>query len=253
MEFLKKNPIHSYTAKSLEHFIKLNINTIRSELRRLHEKGFVHRETHGHYRIKIDAETLFYLENPPTLLHGIMISMNSASQKLQNDIHTISADLCNFDFIQTKGKNKKRWFKSLYYEDDANRVVTINVHKIGRIDVYINCSNHPVNYFEFRDILKFIEGNIVFLGPFSDQRVVEFGEAKDFRSVRMSGCSEVSLRVFMNHWFRIYNKERLGVVRMEQHIRCDVPVSSLLDLFERMFLPVGNGFQSRPDERRDVS
>ena len=65
----------------------------------------------------------------------------------------------------------------------------------------------------------------------------------------MSGCNELSLRVFMNHWFRIYNKERLGVTRVEQHIRCDVPVSSLLDMFERIFLPVGNGFQGEGDDR----
>ena len=252
LDFLKKNPTHSYNAKSLEYYTKLNINTIRSELRRLHEKGLVHRQSHGFYRVKMDAETLYYLENPPTLLHGIMVSMETTSGKLQNDIHGISAYLCNFGFEQTRGKNQLRWFKRFYYEDDMARVITVNVHKKGRVDVYINCSNHPVNYFEFRDILKYVEGQICFLGPFMDQRVVEFGEAKDFRHVRMSGCNELSLRVFMNHWFRVYNKERLGVTRVEQHIRCDVPVSTLLDLFERMFLPVGNGFVKPVDERRDV-
>ena len=131
---------------------------------------------------------------------------------------------------------------------ETDRLITITVHKIGRIDVYINCTNHPVNYFEFRDILKFVEGSITFLRPFSDQRVVEFGEAKDFRHVKMSGCNELSLRVFMNHWFRIYNKERLGVTRIEQHIKCDVPVSTLMDLFERMFLPVGNSFEGDNSE-----
>ena len=243
--FLRNNPLHSYNAKAIEHELKLNINSIRSELRRLHDKGLVHRETHGFYRIKMDSETLYNLEHPPTLLHGIMVSMRTASQKLQNDIHGISAILCNFGFVQGSGKNQKRWHKAFYYEDDVERKVTITVHLNGRVDVYVNCSNHPVNYFEFRDVLKFVEGNISFLRPFMDQRVVEFGEAKDFRHVRMSGCNELGLRVFMNHWFRIYNKERLGVTRVEQHIKCDVPVSTLLDLFERMFLPVGNGFSEQ--------
>ena len=245
--FLKKNPLFSYSAKSLQHELQLNINSIRSELRRLHDKGIIHRESHGYYRIRMDSETLYNLEHPPTLLHGIMISMKSMSQKLQNDIHGISAILCNYGFVQTKGRNQQRWVKSLYYEDDVDRLVTVTVHKNGRVDMYVNCSSHPVNYFEFRDILKFIEGSIMFLGPFGSQRVVEFGEAKDFRNVRMSGCNELSLRVFMNHWFRIYNKERLGVTRMEQHIKCDVPVSVLLDLFERMFLPVGNGFNNNTE------
>ncbi len=247
LSFLKNDPTHSYSAKALQHELKLNINTIRSELRRLHEKGLIHRETHGYYRIKMNSETLYNLEHPPTLLHGIMVSMESASQKLQNDIDTISANLCNFGFKQGTGKNIKRWFKSFYYEDDPERLITMTVHKMGRVDVYLNCSNHPVNYHEFRDILKYSEGQIFYLRPFSNQRVVSFGEAKDFRHVQMSGCNELSLRVFVNHWFRIYNKERLGVTRMEQHIKCDVPVSVLLDLFERMFLPVGNGFKDNSE------
>lgn len=248
LNFLKNHPRYSYNAKTLEAELKLNINTIRSELRRLHDKGLVHRQTHGFYRIKLDSETLYNLEHPPTLLHGIMVSMKSYSRKLQNNIHGISALLCNFGFKQCTGRNKNRWSKSFFYEDDVDRRVTVTVHKVGRVDVYVNCSNHPVNYFEFRDILKFVEGNLSYLSPFGDQRVVEFGQAKDFRSVRMSGCSELSLRVFMNHWFRIYNKERLGVTRMEQHVRCDVSVSVLLDLFERMFLPVGNGFRELDDD-----
>ena len=248
IKFLKNDPTHSYNAKSLERILKLNINSIRSELRRLHDKGIIHRESHGYYRIKLDSETLYNLEHPPTLLHGIMVSMNTRSQKLQNNIDTISAFLCNFGFKQGSGRNVKRWSKAFYYEDDVDRLVTITVHRVGRVDVYLNCSNHPVNYHEFRDVLKFVEGQICYLGPFSNQRVVSFGEAKDFRKVVMSGCNELSLRVFVNHWFRVYNKERLGVCRVEQHVKCDVPVSVLLDLFERMFLPVGNGFSSLDDD-----
>lgn len=245
LKYLRNNPRYSYNAPALQKKLNLNINSIRSELRRLHDKGLIHRETHGFYRIKLDSEVLYNLENPPTLLHGIMVSMNCHSRKLQNNIDTISAVLCDFGFKQCAGRNKKRWTKSFYYEDDVDRVITLTLHKKGRLDVYINCSNHPVNYFEFRDILKFVEGNVSFLGPFGDQRVISFGEAKDFRHVKMRGCNELGLRVFMNHWFRIYNKERLGVTRMEQHVKCDVPVSVLLDLFERMFLPVGNGFSEQ--------
>jgi len=249
--FLKKNPLHSYSAKSLEHYLHLNINSIRSELRRLNEKGIILREKHGYYRIKIDGETLYYLEHPPTLLHGIQISMNRV-RKLQKGIDTIPAKDCSLDVddvnrLKANGfvlKTNKRFVHVFNYQDDVDRRITIVVHGMGRIDLYLNCSNHPVNYFEFRDILKHCEGVISFLGLFSNQRVVSFGEAKDFRQVRMSGCNELSLKAYTDHWFRIYNKERLGVARVEQHIKCDVPVSSLLDMFERMFLPVGNGFKS---------
>ena len=100
-------------------------------------------------------------------------------------------------------------------------------------------------------MLKFCEGKLDFLGPFGEQRVVEFGLAKDFREIRMSGVHELSLKVFLNHWYRVYRKDSLGVTRVEQHVCCDVPVSVLLDLFERMFLPVGNGVV-RVDEFKEV-
>ena len=91
-----------------------------------------------------------------------------------------------------------------------------------------------------------------FLGLFGNQRVVSFGMAKDFRTVRMTGCSELSLRAYMKQWFRVYNKERLGVTRVEQHIQCDLPASVLMGLFERMFLGPAGGGMVREDDRRDV-
>ena len=256
LKFLKNNPQYSYNAPTLQEKLHIKINTVRSELRRLHEKGLISRQSHGFYRYKLDAEALYYLEHPPTLLHGIMVSMKCV-RKLQNGIHGISASNCKiFDDLDRFGfelRGNNKFVKKIYYRDDVDRLITMTFHPgVSRLDIYVNCSNHPVNYFEFRDMLNFCEGKVDFIGPFMNQRIVQFGEAKDFKSVSMSGCSELSLRVFMNHWFRVYNKERLGVTRIEQHIKCDIPVSNLLDMFERMFLPVGNGFVSREDERRDV-
>jgi hypothetical protein len=275
LALLKNNPRYSYNAPTIYKMFKgqINLSSIRCELRRMHELKKIVRETHGFYRINMDAETLYYIENPPTLLHGIMISMESdfnrrkqkslyinVSSKLQNNVHGISSQnlendvmvrLENLGFVRTEAPNRNRMVHCFYFENDRDRLVTVTVHFSGRIDIYLNCSNHPVNYFEFRDIFNYAKGSVDFLGPFHNDRVVEFGEAKDFKEVRMSGCNEVSLRVYLNHWFRIYNKERLGVTRVEQHIRCDVPVSVLLDMFERMFYPVCNGVV-KPDDGRDV-
>jgi len=259
LDFLKNNPRYSYNAPTLYKMFKgeIPISSIRCELRRLHESKRIIREIHGFYRIHIDPETLYYLENPPTLLHGIMVSMNRV-RKLQKTIDTIPSKSCILDVddvnrLRSNGfvlKSNRRFVKVFNFDDDVDRRVTVTVHGSGRVDVYLNCSNHPVNYSEYRDIMNHVEGMVGFLGLFRDKRVVSFGEAKDFRCVRMTGCNELSLRAYMDHWFRIYNKERLGVMRVEQHIRCNVPVSSFLDMFERMFLPVGNGF--KVDERVDV-
>lgn len=240
---------------------ELNLNTIRCELRRLHEQKKIIREIHGFYRIHLDAESLYYLENPPTLLHGIMISMKRV-RKLQKTIDTIPATNCNLDAddiarLKLMGfslKTNSRLIRCFNHNDDVFRKLTITVHGNGRIDIYLNCSNHPVNCIEFKEILNHIEGMVSFLGLFTDQKVISFGMAKDYRNVRMTGCTELSLRAYMDQWFRVYNKETMGVMRVEQHIpKCDMPVSMLVDMFERMFLPpIGNGFV-KEDGREDVA
>jgi len=256
IKVLKNDPIHSYNAPALKKKTGLNLNTIHSELRRLFDKKLIVRESHGFYRIKHTAETISFLEKPPTLLHGIMVSMNML-RKLQKGIHGITADSCKLDedlvrfgFVK---KSNKRFVCSFYYQDDSHRLVTITVHSVGRVDVYLNCSNHPVNYFEFRDVLNFVKGKLFFLGSLVDQRVIQFGMGKDFKSIRLEGASSLSLRVFMSHWFRVYNKESLGVCRVEQHVKCDVSVDTFVSLFERMFVPVGNDRSFKEDDFVDVA
>ena len=260
MKFLRNNPRYSYNAPTLykEFNGKINLTTIRCELRRLHEAKKIHREKHGFYRIRLDSETLYYLENPPTLLHGIMVSMEW-KRIMQKNIGGISSSNYILDVIdrlqtngfrQTEGRNKSRLFKKFFYNDDPDRVVTIIVHLNGRLDIYVNCTNHPVNYFEFRDILNFSQGHVSFLGPFGNQKVIQFGMAKDFREIKMGGVNVLSLRGFMDSWWRVYNKEQLDATRIEQHIRCNVPVEYFMNMFERMFLPVANNH--REDDRRDV-
>jgi len=264
LSYMKKdnNFLYSFSPKTIH--IKVfkgenSINSIRCDLRRMEENGWIYRESYGYYRIKIDSTALSLLENPPTLLHGIMVSANTRIE-LQNTIHGITSKSCIFgDDLQrlvSMGfvkKTNNRFVLSFFYEDDVNRRVTITVHtRVGRVDFYLNCSNHPVNFFEFRDIYSHCKGRVCFLGVFFKERIVQFGMAKDFRMVRMEGVSSITLRSFLSNWWRVYNKESLGVTRVEQHLRCDVPVETFIGLFERMFLPV-NGNGNRPDEGRDVA
>lgn len=266
LQFLQNNPRYSYNAPTIYKHFKgsIKLSTIRCELRRLceHKDKKIIRETHGFYRYNLDAETLYYMEQPPTLLHGIMVSMEW-SRKLQKNIHGITSQtnildtttrLKNNGFKQTEGRNKQRLFKKIHYENDPDRLITITVHLNGRLDIYLNCTNHPVNYYEFRDILKYSQGTIDFIGPFGNQKVIQFGIAKDFREIRLDGATCLTLRAFMDSWFRVYNKDQLGVTRMEQHIiRCNVSPDTFVSMFERMFLPIGNGVVHHEDDGVDVT
>lgn len=257
--FLKNNPNYSYNAPTLFKMFngKIKLNSIRCELRRLHEQKKITREVHGFYRIRLTEDVLYNLENPPMLLHGIMVSMNRI-KKLQTRIDTIPADSCSLDVddidrLKTLGfrvVSNNRFSMFFYYDNDPFRKITITVHGKGRVDIYVNCSNHPVDCPVLSNILNFCEGRLSFLGFFSEQRVVSFGMAKDFRSLKLVGCSELSLKPFMSAMWRAYNKSRLNVLRFEQHVtKCDLPVGDLIEMFDSRYRnPV-----ARVDSKEDVA
>ena len=256
IKFLQQNIRYSYNAPSLYKQFKGNIpmNTIRSELRRLEKKGKLLRETRGFYRFKIDEDTLHFLENPHTLLHGIMVSMNT-TRKLQNGIHGIPSPNYNNEVldwlssIDFKKSTNYRFYRNLWFDD---RKVTITIHLKGRIDVYLHCSNHPVSYMEFRDIFNKIEGFLLFLHPFYDQRIVEVGVAKDFMELRLDGLNSLSFKTFVNSWERIYRKESMGVTRIESHVKTTLSLEDAIHMLERLTTPT-NGYIHKEDERRDVA
>lgn len=262
LNFLKKNPQYSYNAPTLFKTFKglIKLGSIRCELRRLNEQKKITRETHGFYRIRLTEDVVYTLENPPMLLHGIMVSMNRI-KKLQKQILAIPAQSCSLDVgdinrLKTMGfrsVSNNRFTMFFNYENDLFRKITITVHGNGRIDIYINCSNHPINCPELSDILKYSEGCISFLGCFSEKKVIQFGMAKDFKTLKLTGCSEIALKPFMNAMWRAYNKSHLNVLRFEQHItKCDLPVSELIEMFDSRYRnPIARA-EYKVDEKVDV-
>lgn len=237
--FLEKNLLYSYNAPSIYQKLKgkIPINTIRSELKRLYESGRIRKVDRGFYQALVKQENIDLLENPPTMLHAITIV--AVSPKLQMLRQGLTPTNCKFecwmDFLEwleregfktnsyTKG-NKKQYSKRIWYDD---RDVRINIHTNCKINFYLGCSKHPLDYFEFRDIYNRINGYLDCITPFKEEFVHQIGINKDFREFDLDGINSIRLRDFANCWWQIYRKETIQRVRFECHLNTTKPVLRL--------------------------
>lgn len=259
LEHLQKNIPYSYNTRTLYRIFKgkIEYNTIKTELSRLVKRGKVQRESRGFYKAKATLETLYFLENPPILLHGIMLSCNT-KEKLQNCIHGIpSQSYTNdaLDWFNVMGflpSTNNRFYNDIWVED---RKVTITFHLKGRVDIYVNSSRHPIDYPGFQKLMDYINGYLDKWIPFDNRQVhlVQTGVARDYKKLRLEGVSSVSMKVFTNCWARIYYKKDIDATRIEAHITTDATLDQVFDWLIRVGAPLqvnGNGYHE--DSFEDV-
>jgi len=259
LKYLQENLPYSYNSKTLYRVFKGKISqsSIKTELSRLVKKDKVQRESRGFYIAKVTADTLHYLENPPILLHGIMMSCET-KQKLQNTIHGIPSQsytneaLNWFDVMQFTKSTNDRFYRDLWVED---RKVTITFHLKGKIDIYINSSKHPVDYLSFQKLMDFINGFLSMWIPFDRKKIhlIQTGVAKDYKKLRLEGVSSVSMKTFTNAWARIYYKSDIGATRVEAHITTDVTLDRVFVWLQSIGHPVVNGNGHGEDIFKDVT
>lgn len=265
-QFLERNITYSYNAPSLYKQLKgkIPMNTIRSELRRLYNDDEINFVSRGFYQAKVNQSNIDLLENPPTKLHAITI--NCDCPKLQKLREGLTSPNCRFsswmDFLEwlefekfkvssySRG-DKKQYSKVIWYDD---RDVHLGIHQNCKIDIFIGCSKHPIDYFEFRDIYNRINGYLDCINPFVNECVSQIGINKDFKEFDLDGVSSLRLKDFSNAWFQIYRKESVQCIRFECHLN-PKPKLDLRDAYtilESFSRPVSNGYVHKEDERRDV-
>lgn len=267
LKFLQENITYSYNAPTIFRHLKgkIPINTIRSDLKRLYEDKTINKIDHGFYQAKVDFETIDVLENPPTLLHAITITLDSP--KLQKLGQGAINDNCRFkawnDFLMwlecegfiAKKYNvhgeKQQYTKRIYYHD---RDVAITIHDNCRIILHFGCSQHPMNHNEFKDFYCYVCGYLSELSPFCNEFVTEIGINKDYSELQVTDFRSLRLKDFDNAWMQIYNKESIQRVRFECHLN-PKPVLSVRDAFlmlDSLSNPFRNYSTGSVDEKRDV-
>lgn len=242
LNFLRKHVPHSFNAQTICRCLygnksKDKINAVKVALHRLWKKKRIKRISRGFYQAKIDLSLLHQIENPPTTLHGIMLECKTTKQlqkRIDGDgdipIKQYTDEMLNlFSALDFQPITNHAYRRTLRY--DKGRRITATVHLKGIVDVHIGCSENPLTFHDFLEVLAYLEGFLERLVPFSDREVVkvkQIGVGKDYKRLRLDGGKSVSLKNFKNAFAQIYYKESLGVTRFEHHLTTDMSLDEAL-------------------------
>lgn len=262
LSIINSNPKQQYNAKSIDQIFEGKYNYIKDErriakirtaLNRLADKSKIRRMKRGYFQAKATLETIALIESPETKLHGIKIEIKG--------IEGISAQHNLFDWLKTKnfrliknanGTSLKRYTKETGWRE---RWITITVHEMGLIEIFVNASKMPLSYIEFCSLCDFLDG---YFEPYYFTRnnayVTQVGIGKDYEELHMDGLTCIRLHKFKNDWCSIYENED-GRVRFEHHLKLNIRLEDAINIMSVISTPPryvhDNG--SKEDERRDVT
>jgi len=258
LDFLRKNAPHAYNAKTISKCLHIPEKAVRVSLYRLYKQGEIDRQCRGFYWANIDISLLRQIENPPTMLHGIMLDCKT-TKRLQKTIDGIPCKeytdeaLMVLNALGFTPSTNYRYYRVLWYD---GRCITITVHLKGKIDIYINSSDNPLDYPSFLRMLTFLDGVLEKLAPFGDRKVVRVltaGIAKDYRQLRLEGVKSVTLKNFSNAWARIYYKDDLKATRFEHHVVLKMTLDDALRSLSILTNPINYTVESKPMDKDNPS
>jgi len=117
-----------------------------------------------------------------------------------------------------------------------DRRLTITLHK-ELIEVFINCSNNPLDYNDFARLEGYLWGLFPHIA-LNDWMVIQFGLNVDYYGFKLDGIKSMKLQLFKNMWFQIYQKEK-ELIRIEAHGTVkNITFEQCLNLITRVALMV---------------
>ena len=202
--------------------VRLNAKSasVRKAIQREIESGYPRIVSVGHggwYRAARNIDRLRSMSAVARIeLHGIKLEGNCHAMNAGHSIVTAAA----------RRYRKRGTFKETF----EGRVVTIIVHEMGLIEVFLETSRTPIDFAMFEKFCYWLYGTMNGLVLDSAWQIVELGINADAHNLQMDGLKRISLRSWRNAWFQIYQKEK-DVVRFETHT---VPQMKLQDCLSVM-------------------
>lgn len=269
LSVLEKDPRNDFNAPTIDRILcgeknyrkserKEEIHKIRTELRRMVKRGFIRNEKKGFYSLRITTKNIHMLENPPILVHGLKIE-TKIKYRATKSIESIT-DECNNLFKENEREELMGWLKSQKFQNITKgrwvkrklwegHVVTITVHpSCGLIEIWVQSTDNPLTFVDLMNLVNHLKGFFSVISDFEPAMVRQIGLNKDFKELRVTGMSSMSLHAFMNAFSQIYNKERIGVMRVETHWVGSISFQDALLMLASISLPP---VEKKEDESRD--
>jgi len=236
------------TPKSIAGVLRLKAGTVRKEMSRiLAEKNspiiVAHR---GFYRHKMNIDLMLKLDRLKRIeLHGIKLEGFSLSK---NTGYFISS--------QAKHKYRKR---GIYKEIFENRLVTITVHEMSLVEVWLSTSDKPMTFPQFDRFCTWVKAKLDFVDEMS-WKLSEIGLNVDIRQLHLDGATSIKLQVFHRAWLQVYQKGE-DTVRWEVHMCPDLKLEEALYILSTLVQINPKGgvgqqeqpYQAPPEDKGDYS
>ena len=240
VSYLIKSAPAPIQARMLAIYTNLPYEVVKKQLRRIlaEPKTPIVQIHRGWYRGKIQEEFLAALPLEKQLgLHGIKFEGKCPKR--------------NSPYSLVRAAKRQYRKRGIYYDFFGERKVTITVHEMGLVEVFISTSLNQMDFLEFDRFISWMRGLLGFVDDGS-WRLRMIGMAVDIKGLRIDGAESVSLKTFRNAWFRAYQKGR-DTTRIEAHATVDITVPEIYDWLTRFTDAKPPTYEMQPHDRGDFA
>jgi len=222
----------SATPKEIAWETKQKHDTVKKEMRRLAQIEAVVSEVRGYYRFPSTPALLREMEKGEVMIHRLKIE---AHQPPSTEGGVVPYRLP----LSESAVTYKDSYQTTYTHHWDGRPVKINVTGHGLIEIWLQASEAPLSYQDYKRYISFLEGMMPELWAMMPE-VVQVELNCDFESLRLDGVKAVSLRRWENAWLRIYQKSmraRIECVWSATDHRLRMPVYEAMNLLAAIAAP----------------
>jgi len=216
---LEANDPNEMQPKMIATRLRASRDAVKKAIQRELESGhsrIVSAQIGGWYRAARNIDRIKALGAATRIeLHGI---------KLEGMCHPANAG----HSISSSSSHKYRK-RGIFKETFEGRVVTIIVHEMNLVEVFVETSKVPMDFPMFENFCYWLYGKMDGIVLDSAWKIVELGINADAHNLMVDGIKRISLKNWRNAWFQIYSKEK-DVVRFETHIMPDMQLTDCLSV-----------------------
>jgi hypothetical protein len=216
---LEANDPNEMQPKMIATRLRVSRGAVKHAIQRELDSGhprIVTAQVGGWYRVARNIDRIKALGAATRIeLHGI---------KLEGMCHPTNAG----HSISSSSSHKYRK-RGIFKETFEGRVVTIIVHEMNLVEVFLETSKVPMDFPMFGNFCFWLYGKMDGIVLDSAWKIVELGINADAHNLMLDGLKRISLKAWKNAWMQIYAKEK-DVVRFETHIMPDMQLADCLSV-----------------------
>lgn len=260
MQLLEDTYPKPYNAGTLAELLDRPESTVRKALQRLYNGGEIAKTSRGYYRAKGDFDRVVSAADYPLQLHNLHISVvtnippyppsvtpgiERRSEPSDGDVEGLYIDgehregdngfeVYRAHWMPLGGDVGYRVTLQCWPDGDERDRIEYGGNANGKVSwqVILKATDDPLGYYDFRSFVERLDGWFGGWGvrfTANNPMVTQVDLNRDFARLQLDGIERVSVRVFDNIWFTLYNKGERGLRREAQIKSCSIGLVTVLE------------------------